>query len=232
MIGNKKVVAIIPARGGSKGIKDKNIIDLNGHPLIYYSVRAGLESKYVDDVVVSTDSERIREIAILCGAACPFLRPEELASDEAKTIDSILHAIRELDSRGYGYDVLIILQPTSPLRNSTDIDAALELFVKEKRDIVAVCESRESPVLCRLIGADGIMKGLTGEQSTIRRQDMRVTYHVNGALYVNDISKLTEKTSFNDNPIPYIMPRMRSVDIDSYEDLELACFYMEKQLKL
>lgn len=228
MIGNKKVIAIIPARGGSKGIKDKNIADLNGHPLIYYSIKTVLESKYVDDIVVSTDSERIRNIAIQCGAACPFLRPKELASDEAKTIYSVLHVVRKLDTQGSKYDVLILLQPTSPLRTAGDIDSAIELFEKKKQDVVSVCESKESPVLCRFISDNGTLKNLTGEQSTVRRQDMKLTYHVNGAIYVNDITKLTEETSFNDNPIPYIMPRNRSIDIDDYEDLELACFFMKR----
>lgn len=223
MIEGKKVLALIPARGGSKGIKDKNITPLCGKPLIAYSILAAKDSQYIDDVVVTTDSERIAEIAKVYGACVPFLRPAELASDTAKTIDAVLHAVKWLEDNQKSYDLLVLLQPTQPLRKAEDIDGALELCIQKGiQDVVSVKEVSESPVLMRTIDRNGELKGLLPMQSTIRRQDMPQYYLVDGSVYVNRIETLNQSTSFNDNPIPYIMDAQCSVDIDEPSDLEQA----------
>lgn len=222
-------MAVIPARGGSKGIKNKNIIDLNGKPLIAYSVFAAKQSKYIDRVVVSTDSEKIAQVAEEHGADVPFLRPAELASDTAKTIDAILHCVKELKKRQDEYDVLVLLQPTQPLRTSQDIDRALEIFCANgMRSLVSVREVEEHPILVRTIDKDGALKPLLAMNSTVRRQDMPKYYLVDGSIYINKIEDINENTSFNDNEIPYIIKAEHSVDIDEMRDLQIAELYLKE----
>lgn len=221
MIKNSRVLALIPARGGSKGIKDKNIISVCGKPLISYSICAARKSKYVDDVVVTTDSNTIAKVSREYGAEVPFLRPEYLATDNAKTIDASIHAINWLGEHGRNYDILVLLQPTQPLRLTKDIDGALEKYMQENEQaLVSVRRVEEHPILIRTIDEDGKLKKLLQMNSTVRRQDMPVYYIVDGSIYINSVKELNEKTSFNDNGIPYIMPMERSIDIDVIEDVK------------
>lgn len=227
MIQGKKVLAIIPARGGSKEIKNKNILDICGKPLIAYTIGAAGSSIYIDDVVVSTDSEQIQKISEKYGAWVPFLRPAELAEDKTPTLDVVLHAVEALKTKGYVYDILILLQPTSPLRIASDIDGALKLFLEHRcRPLAAVSRVEDHPVLIRTVGADGYMQKLLPMQSTLRRQDMPVYYKINGSIYINLISEINKRTSFNDNPVPYIMPDERAVDIDHDVDIVTVQFYL------
>ena len=194
MINNLKILALIPARGGSKGIKDKNIVDVCGKPLIAYSIDAAKNSKYVDDVVITTDSERIKEVAERYGADVPFLRPAELAADNSKTIDAVIHAVNTLKEVGRNYDILILLQPTSPLRTVKEIDDAIELFInKGCADLASVSKVNEHPILMRKINGDGVMTNLLNLPSTIRRQDMPPIYRINGSIYINSIKTLVNK---------------------------------------
>lgn len=230
MIDGKRVLALIPARGGSKGIKDKNIYPLCGKPLIAYSVDAGKGSRYVDHVIVSTDSIKIAKTAREYGADVPFLRPEEYAADTSRTIDAVLHAICWLERNGEHYDILLLLQPTQPLRTAEDIDEALEIFMKaEGQPVVSVSEVKEHPILIRTIGEDGKLVHLLNQLSTVRRQDMSVFYRVNGCIYINLIDELMENTSFNDNPVPFVMTREHSVDIDELSDIALAEYYLRNR---
>lgn len=227
MINNKKVLALIPARGGSKGIKDKNIYPLHGKPLIAYSIECAKNSKYIDNVVVSTDSTKIAEVAEKYGASAPFLRPAELASDTAKSIDAIIHAIRWLEEHGEKFDIFVLLQPTSPLRTAEDIDGALEKFVANgEKSLVAVSLVADNPILMRTINPDGTMEKMLDLQSTVRRQDMKNYYRVNGSIYINKISEINANTSLNDNVIPYIVKPENAVDIDEKKDLVLAEWYL------
>ena len=222
----KKILALIPARGGSKGIKNKNITLLNEKPLIAYTVEAAVKSKYIDKVVVSTDSIKIAETAKEYGACIPFIRPIELAQDSSKTIDVVIHAIGELNKNG-DYDCLILLQPTQPLRNEKDIDGALEeYFKKGEKSLVSISEVNDHPLLIRHIDSTGDLKKLLNVSSTCRRQDMPKYYRVNGAIYINKILDINNNTSFNDNEIPYIMPQERSVDIDEPIDMVIAEYYL------
>jgi CMP-N-acetylneuraminic acid synthetase len=231
MISGKKVLALIPARGGSKGIKGKNIIKINGMPLIQYTIRAAMNCKYIDDIIVSTDSEEIKKVALDCGAEVPFLRPKELAEDKSRTLDAVLYTIEELKKSGKYYDILVLLQPTSPLRDSDDVDKALELFINKSMCAVAsVSEVKDNPILMRTIDDNGIMKKMMDISSTVRRQDMPVFYRVNGSIYINSIKYMNEETSFNDNPIPYIMKQSHSVDIDEYSDLALMKYYLGQDM--
>ncbi len=229
MINERKVLALIPARGGSKGIKDKNIREIEGKPLIAYSIEAAKESGYIDDVVITTDSERIKEVGEKHGAWVPFLRPDELASDTATTLDAILHAVRTLKEMGKEYDILVILQPTSPLRDAADIKGALEKFeANGERSLVTISKVEDHPILVRTLKDDTHMEKLLSVSSTVRRQDMPDYYRVNGAIYINKIAELNDSTSFNDNEVPYIIENSHAVDIDEPKDLEVAAYYVRE----
>lgn len=227
MYKNNKILALIPARGGSKGIKNKNIIDIMGKPLIYYTIQAAKESVYIDDIVVTTDDEVIANISIECGAKVPFLRPKQLAQDTSKTIDAVLHAILTLEQMGPKYDTLILLQPTQPLRTSEDIDKSIEcFFCNGELSLVSVSEVDDHPLLIREI-VDNKLLPLLLENSTCRRQDMKKYYRINGCIYINKVEEINSNTSFNDNLIPFIMKKSHSVDIDEVKDLVLTKYYLK-----
>ena len=228
MFGKQKILSLIPARGGSKGIKNKNIISLAGKPLIAYSIEAAKSSKYIDSIVVTTDSEKIAEVSKQYGARVPFLRPKKLASDTSKTIDAVLHAIEILKSMDEDYSVLVLLQPTQPLRTADDIDRASELYYeKGESGLVSISPVDDSPLLIRSIGEDGQLINLLSQSSTCRRQEMPDYYKVNGCIYINKIEELDENTSFNDNKVPLVMSKEHSVDIDEISDLWMAEYYLQ-----
>lgn len=232
MFNDMRILALIPARGGSKGIKNKNIIDIGGKPLISYTIAAGKQSRYIDDVVVTTDSETIKDVAIKYGADVPFLRPAELAKDTSTSLDAVLHAVHELENQGRNYDVLILLQPTSPLRTAEDIDSAIEKFNKYGcESLVSVSEVKDHPIFMRKIIDDRSMEKFLNQKSTIRRQDMPPIYRVNGGIYINLIKELNEDTSFGDNKVPFIMEQRHSVDVDEYSDIALVEYYLNHESK-
>lgn len=224
MYKNKRFLAVIPARAGSKGIKDKNIMDLCGKPLIAYSIEAALKSKYIDKVVVSTDGEEIAKVSKKYGADVPFLRPDYLASDTAKTIDCVIHCVEEVQNMGDMYDYMVLLQPTQPLRESYHIDEAIELMLEQDAEgLVSICKVKEHPILMRTLNEDGSMNNLLSTSSTQRRQDFKEYYRVNGVIYINKINEnLNLNTSLNDNKLPYIMDGKYSVDIDELLDVKIA----------
>ena len=222
MYETNRILALIPARGGSKGIPHKNITPLAGEPLIKYTIDAAKQSKYIDYVFVSTDDAEIADVSKKFGAKVPFLRPEELASDTAKTIDAVLHAIETLRKAGETFDGLVLLQPTSPLRTAEDINRAVETFYESNRQpVVSVSEVSDHPILIRTI-EDGRLHPLLQTGSTVRRQDMPPFYRVNGSIYINPIEEINSTTSFNDNPIPFVMSPSHSIDIDEPLDLKIA----------
>ena len=230
MINNLRILAIVPARGGSKGIKDKNIKEIEGRPLIEYTIEAAKRCEYIDEIVVSTDSEKIAKAAKKAGAKVPFLRPDELASDTARTIDVVLFTIEQLKLIGQEYDIVVLLQPTSPLRDEDDICGAIEKYVScNMKSLVSVSEVSESPILMRQIVDETHMEKLLNINSTIRRQDMAKYYMVNGSIYINKIEELNSDTSLNDNVIPYVMDRSHAVDIDDYVDIEVMKYYVNNR---
>lgn len=230
MINNMRVLAFIPARGGSKGIKDKNIRVIEGRPLISYTIEAAKHCGYIDDVIVSTDSETIAQVARENGAEVPFMRPEELASDTARTIDSVIYTIEMLKAKGRWFDIVVLLQPTSPLRDADDISGALEKFIAcDMQSLVAVSEVSESPILIRQVIDETHMDKLIDENSTVRRQDMTKYYRVNGSIYINLTEELSSETSFNDNQVPYVIKRSHAVDIDEYVDIEVMKYYLSNE---
>lgn len=223
MYQGKTITAFIPARGGSKGIPKKNIRQFAGKPLIAFTIAAARESAYIDNVIVTTDSEEIASVARQYGGEIPFLRPAELAKDESKTIEAIAHARDCMESLDRPCDIVVLLQPTSPLRRASEIDAAIECFFDHGcMGLASVCEAREKPILLRRLDASGVLHPLLPVLSTVRRQDMPDFWKVDGAIYINKSSEINLNTSFNDNPIGFVMPEMRSSDIDSFDDFELA----------
>jgi CMP-N,N'-diacetyllegionaminic acid synthase len=229
MIGNNKVVSVIPARRGSKRLPGKNILQLNGVPLIVYSIQAALRCHLVDKVVVSTDSYEIANVAIEAGAEVD-MRSEELSADTSTTIDVLKDFLIRQDS----YDVCVTLQPTSPLRTADDVTKSLELLDKMNADaIISVCKVEHPPQWINTIGKNGEMDGFWREEIKNRRsQDLGEYFRLNGAIYCNSVKRLLNSNSpvFNSNCYAYVMPLKRSVDINTKDDFELADYYLTKKI--
>lgn len=222
MINGKSVLAVIPARGGSKGLLGKNILPLAGKPLIAWTIESAIESKYIDKCIISTDDQEIADISLKYGGDVPFMRPSELATDKASSIDVIIHTIEAIEEK---YDLIILLQPTSPLRNSFDIDNALELLEnKHAGALVSMVEIRH-PVewTARISGDLHIPELVTTLSKNTRRQDFEKRYELNGAIYISKLDLFIKQNSFISNhTIAYIMPPERSIDIDDKLDFDFA----------
>lgn len=232
MINGKSVLAIIPARGGSKGLPGKNIKELCGKPLIAWSIEQAKSCSDIDKIVVSTDDEKIAEVAKTYGAEVPFIRPAELASDTASTIEVIFHTIDWLKKhQDYQAGYILLLQPTSPLRSSEDINGAIQMLKdKNAKAVVSVCECDHHPWWSNTLPDDCNMKDfISPEIINKRRQDLPVFYRLNGAIYLAETDYLSEQNSFfGPNTFAYKMPKERSVDIDSGLDFKLAQLLLEE----
>lgn len=219
------MVAVIPARGGSKGVPGKNIKDLGGKPLISYTIEAAILSNVFERIIVSTDSNEIAEQSLKDGAEVPFIRPAELAGDLSSSDDVIIHTIKFLIKNGNSVDEICKLQPTSPLRTQEHIRQAYQLFVEKKADfLVSVCECEHSPLWAGTIGEDLRLDNfITEEAKRACRQDLQAYYRLNGAIYMGKSKEFLENKSFlGKNSIAYIMKQEDSIDIDSELDFKLA----------
>ncbi|MEA4821530.1 MAG: acylneuraminate cytidylyltransferase family protein [Erysipelotrichales bacterium] len=216
------MLAIIPARGGSKGLPNKNIKLLNGKPLIAYTIEAALSSKYIDRVVVSTDSEEIAKISINYGAEVPFLRPSYLASDKSDALDTFIYTINKLYQSPNQISQFIILQPTSPLRNSNHIDSACELFFDKNADsVISVCKTKPLEWAILINNDSKLREALPTTLNN--RQDFKDVYIPNGAIYILDWNKFkSQRKYYFDNTYPYIMDKISSIDIDDVDDFKLV----------
>jgi len=218
VIGAKKVLAVIPARGGSKGLPGKNILPVQGRPLLAWTADAALAARALDRIVVSSDSDAILAAARACGVE-GVRRPAELATDTASTLDVILHVLEACP----GHDVVVVLQPTSPLRSAADIDAALDRFdASGAPSCVSVCEAEQSPYwMYRLGDAQVLQPIVDGGLQATRRQDLPVVYVLNGAVYVADAAWLRTTRAFvAAGTVAHVMPVERSLDIDTARDFE------------
>lgn len=231
MYKNKKILAVIPARGGSKGIPSKNIFNVGGQPLIKYTIDCAKNSKYLDRAVISTDSMEIKRVAEECGGDVPFMRPAELALDTSKTIDCIVHAVKTLKEMGEEYDYVMIIQNTVPLRKGWHVDESIEKIIdSNERSLVSVTEVEQHPILMRTLNEDGTLKNLLPMSSTMRRQDFPKFYKVDGAIAIQKIDKeFNLDTSINDGKLAYIMESKYSIDIDNYIDIKVIEYYLEKE---
>jgi len=234
MYKEKKILGVITARGGSKGIPRKNIKDLCGKPLIGYTIDAAKTSKFLTRTIVSTDDQEIAEVARACGGDVPFMRPNELAQDKSTSLPVVQHALGYLkENANEQYDYIMILQPTSPFRTAEDIDACIQKIVDTNADsVMSMVELSDfSPKKLKKIENDRIVALLQeeGQTSEFRDADVKV-YKRNCAIYLTKVEYLLENDLFGKVSRPYIMPEERSLDINIPIDFEMAEFFMKRKV--
>ena len=230
-----KILGLIPARGGSKGIKKKNIKLLGGKPLIQFAIESVINSKSIDEVVVSTDDIEIAEISASLGATIPFIRPAHLAADNSPTIDTMVHLMEYYQNNDVFYDAICLLQPTSPFRTSEDIDKAVQSFKEHDYDSlisVVPVPHHFNPHWTFKVNEDSNTLFLsTGEETIIpRRQELPKAYVRNGAIYLTKADVILKQKSIYGSKIGYYeMDEDRSVNIDSMVDWEMAEEYLRNK---
>jgi len=225
------MIALIPARGRSRGLVNKNIKLLNGKPMIAYTIEAALKSNDMREVFVSTDSPEIAKIAKEYGAQVPELRPKNLASDRAMAIDTYIYMLDLWE--GLGREVLnfIVLQPTSPLRNELHINDAVELFNKTKADSVVSYTKEDHPISWHKHVAEDLTFELLFQENIENRQKNRATYYPNGAIYIFTSDLIRQRKYYSKKSYCYIMDRLDSVDVDTIDDFEYVSYLIEKNNK-
>ena len=225
MIDGNSVLAIIPARGGSKGLPAKNILNLLGKPLIGWAIDAAKNSIYVDRTIVSTDDPKIAEIAVKQGAEVPFIRPPGLATDTATTISVVEHALNYFSNNDEEYDYILLLEPTSPLTEASDVNLAFEELAKNQEiadSVVGVTKVISAhPVFDVTIGKNGLIQPYLGADfsSAGRRQDLAELYYFEGSLYISSVQTLLKERSFyHSRTLAYVVPRWKAFEIDDMVD--------------
>lgn len=232
MYNNKKILAIIPARGGSKGLPGKNIKPLCGKPLIGWSIEQAQASSYIDEIFVSTDSSEIAAVAESFGIKVPFLRPAELATDSSPSSAFVLHTIDYYRGKGQEFDYILLLEPTSPLRDVTDINIAIEQLLNHNmaKSIVGVSKVEAThPAFLVNISKEGLLEPYLEEMKTLRRQELNDLYFFEGSLYLSEIDYYIKAESFYHNlTLPYVVPKYKSYEVDDIVDF----YIIEKLLEL
>ena len=235
MLNNRRVLGIIPARAGSKGLPGKNTKHFCGKPLIAYAIEAGSSCEYIDNLIVSTDSEEIAEIARTLGAHVPFMRPSNLALDITLSSDVIIHALDFFkNNMDQIFDYVILIEPTSPLRDSTDLTQAMKTLLKHDtaKSIVGICltENQHPNYLYKLQNDDNLVKYDKSNKTISRRQDLDKVYFVEGSLYISDVDYFRQKNTFyHDKTIGYVLPKWKSIEIDDIFDFIIAeALYLNK----
>lgn len=225
-----KHIAIIPARSGSKGLKDKNIKLLNGKPMLAYTIEAAKQSGIYDCVHVSTDSEQYANIAREYGADVPFLRNEELSGDLAGSWDVLRWTMEQYALFGQDFDCVAMLQPTSPLRDAKDIQNAYRVFEEKQADsVISVCEVDHSLEICNTLDESDSMYGFYDEDRIAARQSYKTYYRLNGAIYILKAEILMNKQKiYGKNSFAYKMSKMHSIDIDDELDFTIAETILQK----
>jgi CMP-N,N'-diacetyllegionaminic acid synthase len=222
-----KVLGIIPARGASKGVPGKNIKPLGGIPLIAHTIRAAAEAACLDRVWVSTDDPETARISEEFGVSVPWLRPAELAQDDSRLEDALIHILRRLESdEGYHPDAVLILQPTSPFRRAETISRAVELFeTRDRATIISVSHARHHPAWCYSIDADtGALHTFIGDVSRpLPRQELPDAFIIDGSIFLFSVETfLPEQSMYTDQTYPLMIPPEESIDIDTPYDWEIA----------
>ena len=238
MIDGKKVIAIVPARQGSKGLAKKNIIDFLGKPLLVWSIEAALQSNYVDRIIVSTDSTEIAGVGETFGADIPFIRPSYLSQDNSTSVDVICHAIEFMSEKlDENFDFVILLEPTSPLRTSEDVDSALEKFIgnPDARSLVSVgeSESQHNTLQFNITESEFISVEPSSKKFVhMRRQDLARSYFLDGSIYLSYIHTLFEFASFvHGKTLTLSLPKWKNIEIDDEYDYVMALALGRKYLK-
>lgn len=225
MYNKEKIIAIIPARKGSKRIKEKNGVLLGNKKLYEYSIEIAKSSEYIDEILFSTDSEEWLKSAIQSGCMPIGLRDDSLAQDTTTTIDVLMYEIKR-NRLCEKFTTLILLQPTSPYRTVKLVDDAIEEYFSTKESLISVVECRENPIFMRTID-NGKLKKVLNKRSDVRSQEMNKIYRIIGNIYINNIKELNADTILNENIRPYIIEEKYAIDIDTPEDL----IYAENILK-
>ncbi|PKN70913.1 MAG: acylneuraminate cytidylyltransferase [Deltaproteobacteria bacterium HGW-Deltaproteobacteria-12] len=232
MINGKSFLAIIPARGGSKGVQQKNIRLVAGKPLIAWTIEAAKKSKYLDRIILSSEDEEIIKVARHWNCEVPFIRPAELAQDNVTGIEPVLHALNNINEQ---YDYLVLLQPTSPLRIADDIDGCIEkCILQNETACVSVTTPDKSPFWMYSLDSAGKLKPIIKQRKTVLlRQQFEGAYALNGAVYVANTRWFVKNKKFiSDETVAYIMPKKRSLDIDTEFDLEICEILLMKSKEL
>ncbi len=220
-----RILAVIPARGGSKGIPHKNIIAVGGKPLMVWSIEAALGSQYITKTVVSSDDDAILSVAREHGVE-PLKRPESLATDEAGSEGLIVHALETEKEQGNTYDYVMLLQPTSPLRGTAEMDEAVEqLQNSDAHALISVYIPEHTPYKAFKLSENGRLEGLVDNRTPfMRRQDLPQTFMPNGAIYLIETEQFLSGGSFfcEDGTVAYEMSREKSVDIDTTDDVNIV----------
>jgi len=228
-----RILAVIPARGGSKGILHKNIITVAGKPLLAWSIEAALCCKYVNKTIVSSDDDKIIEVAQQFGADT-LKRPMELATDHAGSEGLIVHALQEEAKQGNSYDYVMLLQPTSPLRGTKEVNEAIELLTSsDAKALISVYTPEHTPYKAFKLNEDGKLEGLVDNKTPfMRRQDLPQTFMPNGAIYLIETELFLKTTSLfcEERTIPYEMSREKSVDVDIMEDIKAIELMIKKKV--
>ena len=223
---SSRVLSVVPARAGSKGLPDKNIRPLLDKPLLAWSIQSSLACSLIDDTILSTDSQVYADIGINYGAKVPFLRPHDLSSDSASSIDVVLHALDEMAKIGHIYDIVVLIEPTSPLRRVSDVELAIKTIrAKSALSVVGIslAEAMHPSFLFRL-NKDNLLSPLLGLQpNALRRQDLDPIYYLNGCVYASDVACLREKRAFcHEYTSGVIVPNFCAPEIDSELDFKLV----------
>ena len=219
----KRVLSIIPARSGSKGFPRKNIAQLAGKPLIVWTIEASIKSKFISKTVVSSDDQEILDISAENGAEI-IRRPDNLATDTSKSESVVSHAINYFQSKGEEFDIVILLQPTSPLRDHKDIDKAIKIMnLAYTSAVISVSEINNKILKTFIKDSNGFLKGISNNNYPfMRRQDLPSVFMPNGAIFIVKIDNFIKNNSFyTNNTLPFIMDNDSSSDIDTKEDLML-----------
>lgn len=222
------IMAIIPARLGSRRLPRKNVIEFNGKPLIQHTIDVAKQSQYVNKIIISTNDPEVEEKAM---GADIFRRPESLATDTSRTEEVIIHVVDTAEAEGYIPDIIVLLQPTSPLRNLEDIDRTIEAITQKGADSAqTISEVREHPGLMVIMDNNGHIRPLQEENHLKRSQELQKIYIKNGSVYACT-RKTLEKTKgiYGERHLGIVTPRHRSIDIDTQEDLEMAKYYLKKK---
>ncbi len=231
MYNKKRILAIIPARGGSKRIPKKNIKLLDNKPLIWYSIKAAMKSKFIKKIIVSSDNSEILKIAKNIGAET-IKRPSNISGDKAKTITTLKHVVKTVEKEGFKPDILVLLQATSPLRNSKHIDEAIKKFIKQKADTVIGVTKRDLyPNWILKKESNGQVKFIIKNNfNKIRSQNQSETYEINGAIYVisRNVLKNSKDYAIGKKIYPYVMKKIHSFDIDEIEDFMIVESIMKR----
>ena len=230
----KKIIAIIPARIGSKGLKKKNIKFFCGKPLVYWTIRSAQKSKLINEIFLSTDSNIIKKIGVKNGIKIPFLRPKRLASDNSKVYLTHMSIIKYYESRNIYFDYIVQLDPTSPIRLEDDIDNYLKFVIKEKiKSLVSIslCNTQHPNYLYRLNNNKKLIKFDNHKDRNIQRQNISNLYYPNGNFYCSEVSIFKKYKSFyNKFTHGYIDEKLKSFEIDDELDFEICEFLMKKKV--